>query len=1244
MENKLNLGFEGKSFKISWELIPEKYKIQVWDRIEVRELSDYGDIPSTAGVTQSCLPSDGALIATAAPLNSYSGKYYAVYINSDLEEEIARSDIFQYQENIAKVQSNEIDACEIFAKIKVIPDNCEIEVKWKFTEANPFISNNDYICVMPFNKVHLTKTLFHEFAYALASGKESGKVTLRVGGFVTSDETYQVVYLPNNSSIEANVSDPFVIKDLFIDDESKSKLDSQQFNGSAVMQYMVQEQRDKIEKVELNPLLTIVPSKSDWEKMVLSDKERRQDLEKEAEDNIETMGNSMNEGGQVLQNNDNHDIPISEEALEREIIKALSRGPSFLFVGAGISMSAPSSAPSWWALMSSLLKETFSAMSIEHKEIADKMLTTDASRTPEEIMETYYFVLQDKLFSLFQVLEAGEPNANHKIIAKMAKVGKVKSILTTNFDVFIERALEEECVPYEVICTDEEFRDFYRKGCKPFAVLKIHGTIRRPDTIVAVANHYKSSKGFGGWKATVMHHYIKNYPTVFWGYSGWDFMHANYQEFWESAGATGETIYFMNQKGSRGGPSISKLVGRHVGKRLVIGEGTLPDIACSIMNVFDPKGSQSITDFHHSFNQTTARQNIEMKQHIFVREWVHDISKPQLLAFLLLEGNRLNDATRKRQERNKKQTEDGNTNATIADSTAIGAYMMTLATEMTQGLISASEYEEKTQEAILNLTFATLTMPDVKKDTLKKACIDVQTKHPLIANEDTYKHMIPSFVLSVADVSEVDRPVEEIIKEVLEYFEQTVEPFRQGKNKIKKADILFDLYTSQSSILRLDVAEREKAHELFHEFADTVIQCEWSDDDIPKQISAKITPVLNRLAYQQIDSASIEKSQADYTLSLYEEGANFDDVLDSAIIIALGAFRQAVYRQSDAYQWEEMQQLTSMLAMNEDAKVPDDVFKKIEKRMNEPLEKVLGILRNFGNKEGSKYTAKEVLATYKLANAELMFHCFKSVGNGLERERRRESGGYYPRDSLPPSVASYLSREVLQVFKHIKKDSRVKQQCLGMLVTLGECLADIDQIKESVDASLFITEGRVTELTPYPIPEALAAAYQEKGNLQMAMEYYTLSLSGIQTFVTRMKTDAIVLNACIVKAQSNIEDALRLAFEFSPYFNDVQQNGLVGPGRGILVQQCEAWSAELGLSLNDAKESLTNIEVEVEETKPSSSNETSKFVNAAVDTKGVSSTTKGAETITSVSNQNSRQSSTKTTDEGERRTCSCTIS
>ena len=72
----------------------------------------------------------------------------------------------------------------------------------------------------------------------------------------------------------------------------------------------------------------------------------------------------------------------------------------------------------------------------------------------------------------------------------------------------------------------------------------------------------------------------------------------------------------------------------------------------------------------------------------------------------------------------------------------------------------------------------------------------------------------------------------------------------------------------------------------------------------------------------------------------------------------------------------------------------------------------------------------------------------------------------------------------------------------------------------------------------------------------------------------RQKTDAIVLNACLVQATFDVKEALKMAFEFSPFFSENQQYGVTGPGRNLLVQQVESWAAELGLTLEEARVQL----------------------------------------------------------------------
>ncbi|MCK4532883.1 tetratricopeptide repeat protein [bacterium] len=73
-------------------------------------------------------------------------------------------------------------------------------------------------------------------------------------------------------------------------------------------------------------------------------------------------------------------------------------------------------------------------------------------------------------------------NTNHVLIAKLAKVGLAKNIFTTNFDLLIERALEEEELKrdkdFKVYYNEKHFSeiDFNDDGHKKIRIFKIHGS------------------------------------------------------------------------------------------------------------------------------------------------------------------------------------------------------------------------------------------------------------------------------------------------------------------------------------------------------------------------------------------------------------------------------------------------------------------------------------------------------------------------------------------------------------------------------------------------------------------------------------------------------------------------------------------------------------------------------------------------------------------------------------------------
>jgi tetratricopeptide (TPR) repeat protein len=102
----------------------------------------------------------------------------------------------------------------------------------------------------------------------------------------------------------------------------------------------------------------------------------------------------------------------------------------------------------------------------------------------EAFMET----LRDnsRIDRLFEVYDAEaykphiEPNTNHTMLARLVATGKVRTIVTTNFDQLIEKALEHQGkqagLDYDVIYRDEDFEriDWAQDRIR---LIKIHGSI-----------------------------------------------------------------------------------------------------------------------------------------------------------------------------------------------------------------------------------------------------------------------------------------------------------------------------------------------------------------------------------------------------------------------------------------------------------------------------------------------------------------------------------------------------------------------------------------------------------------------------------------------------------------------------------------------------------------------------------------------------------------------------------------------
>jgi len=177
------------------------------------------------------------------------------------------------------------------------------------------------------------------------------------------------------------------------------------------------------------------------------------------------------------------------------ILEFLEPNNFAIFFGAGISFN--SGLPLANEITSSILK----SLPIDNDDM-DKLLN---SKLPfEAFIEV---LIEHTNFSkVISVFEKGEPNTNHILIARLAKLGYLKTIVTTNFDLLLEKALEKEGlkenIDFRRYFNEDQFCNIdYKKNRDTINLLKIHGTADNKDsirtTLKAVASRSLSARRMG---------------------------------------------------------------------------------------------------------------------------------------------------------------------------------------------------------------------------------------------------------------------------------------------------------------------------------------------------------------------------------------------------------------------------------------------------------------------------------------------------------------------------------------------------------------------------------------------------------------------------------------------------------------------------------------------------------------------------------------------------------------------------
>lgn len=231
------------------------------------------------------------------------------------------------------------------------------------------------------------------------------------------------------------------------------------------------------------------------------------------------------------------------ETVAQKIINMIEmEEPITFFSGSGISVLPPACAPQWAELRDKLIEILLNRL-VQEKSLSFKKYKSIISGfnkfktanwvKPEVVLDWLYTGFKDLLFESLAVLNLGEPNLNHKVLAELALRNNSIFMATTNFDLYFEKAFSNFSKKYNIYASSRKmaqiksFYEFNQKYSRSkqtnnlIPILKLHGTIAEPKSILATLRQVSRPAGKNLEKSLAS--VVKDKHFIVLGYSGNDF-------------------------------------------------------------------------------------------------------------------------------------------------------------------------------------------------------------------------------------------------------------------------------------------------------------------------------------------------------------------------------------------------------------------------------------------------------------------------------------------------------------------------------------------------------------------------------------------------------------------------------------------------------------------------------------------------------------------------------------------------
>jgi len=169
-----------------------------------------------------------------------------------------------------------------------------------------------------------------------------------------------------------------------------------------------------------------------------------------------------------------------------KIVTDFSNGSLAVWCGAGVSI--PSGLPNAKELVKELLLNT--QLKLDEQERISGIVPSKLpfERLMEVVLGTMDNVAQKQLLNMFSL---GQPSIYHLFLARLARLGMLKIICTTNFDTHIETALNNENLErgkdYDVYQSIEQFGEIDWHS-NIIHVIKLHGSVELPEKLAVTVS------------------------------------------------------------------------------------------------------------------------------------------------------------------------------------------------------------------------------------------------------------------------------------------------------------------------------------------------------------------------------------------------------------------------------------------------------------------------------------------------------------------------------------------------------------------------------------------------------------------------------------------------------------------------------------------------------------------------------------------------------------------------------------